>query len=153
MKRILLNLALVTTIGLVGCSSNTQSQNTAIGGVTGAVVGGLAGNAIGGGGAGIGIGAVLGAIAGGVIGHNMDSSDAGQSTTAMNSNQMNQTSSWTNPHTGVTYTMTPTSNFFMVKGNPNCRRFHFTATKPNGKMHAYNGTVCRMANGNWYRVR
>lgn len=152
MKRILMNVALLTTIGLVGCSSNTQSQNTGVGAVSGAVVGGAAAGLLNANPVGLAAGIVGGAIIGGVIGHSMDSTDSATTTTVMKDNNTNQTTKWVNHKTGVTYTMTPTSGVFTMNGNQNCRKFNFTATK-HGKVHHYKGTACLMQDGNWHSVR
>jgi surface antigen len=156
MKQTLRNLALLTTIILVGCSTNTQNENTGIGAVTGGAIGGLAGSAIGGGtgkAVAVGAGIVLGALVGGTIGHSMDSGDKTQTNTVIKNNPTNHATRWTNPNTGMTYTMTPTSDMFAMNGNSNCRKYHFTATKPNGKMHSFNGTACLMNDGYWHTVR
>jgi surface antigen len=146
-----MSVALLTTIGLVGCSSNTQNENTGVGAVTGAAVGGVGAGLLHASPAGIAAGVVGGAIIGGVIGHSMDSTDSTTSYTVIKSNPTNQTTKWVNHKTGVTYTMTPTSDLFTVNGNPNCRKFYFTATK-HGKMHHHNGTACLMQDGNWHSV-
>ena len=156
MKRILTNAALVMMIALTGCSTNTQKENTGIGVATGAVVGGLAGSLVGGGtgkAVAIGVGIVAGALIGGSVGHSMDNSDNSNTYTVMHDNKTNQTTKWVNSKTGVTYTMTPTSDFFTVKGNPNCRRYHFTATQQSGKTSYHNGTVCFRKDGSWYSAK
>lgn len=152
MKRILINLALLTTMGLVGCSTNTQNENTALGAVAGAAVGGVGVGALGGNAVGIGAGIVGGALVGGLIGHSMDSSDQVKSSTVIKGNSTNQTTKWVNHKTGITYTMTPTSDLFTVNGNPNCRNYHFTSTK-HGKIHQYDGTACLMQDGKWHAIR
>jgi len=152
MKRTLINLALLTTIGLVGCSTNTRNENTGIGAVTGAVVGGVGTSALGGNPVAIGIGVVGGALIGGVIGNNMDSTDYATTYTVIKNNSTYRTTQWVNSRTGVVYTMTPTSNLFTVGGNPNCRNYHFTSTKY-GKMYSFDGTACLMNDGRWYTVR
>ncbi len=153
MKRTLINLTLLATIGLVGCSTNTRNENTALGAVTGAAVGGVGVGVLGGNPVAIGAGIVGGALIGGFIGHSMDSTDYTTSYSAMQNNASNKTTSWTNSKTGVTYTMTPTSGLYTVNGNPNCRDFHFTATTKNGKMRSHNGTACLMQDGNWHSLR
>jgi len=152
MKRILIGLAIFSTIGLVGCSTNTQQENTGIGAVSGAAVGGVGAALLHANPAWLAAGIVGGALVGGFIGHSMDSTDNRQTYTVINNNPTNQTTRWVNPRTGVAYTMTPTSGLFTVNGNPNCRDFHFTATK-HGKTHAYNGTACIMKDGYWHTLR
>jgi|SRR5579862_8461838 len=155
MKKILMNIAVLSMVGLVGCSSNTQRENTTVGAVTGAVVGGVAGTFVGNG-AGryvaVAAGAVIGALIGGSIGNSMQSSDNTTTYTVVQSNPTNQTTAWVNPKTGYSYTMTPTSDFFTVNGNPKCRNYHFTVKKIH-KVRAYDGTACFNADGTWYTVR
>lgn len=158
MKQAIMNLLiLIMSISLVtGCSTNTQSQNTGIGAVTGAVIGGLAGSAIGGG-AGqaiaIGVGAVAGALVGGYVGKNMDSSDTVKSTSTLEKNTTNSSTHWTNSNTHATYTMTPISGHFAYKGYSNCRKFRMTTTYSNGKKYRSYGVACRQSNGSWITVK
>lgn len=152
MKGILINLVLLTTLGLIGCSSNTQDQNTGLGAVAGAAIGGVGVGMAGGKAVAIGAGIVGGALIGGLIGHSMDNSDNVRTVTVIKESPTNRTSSWVNSKTGVAYTMTPTSGVFMVNGNPNCRNFHFTATRYS-KIHEYDGTACVMSDGYWHTVR
>jgi surface antigen len=155
MKQVFTKIALVMMIGLTGCSSNTQKENTGIGVATGAVVGGLAGSLVGGGtgkAIAIGAGIVAGALIGGSVGSSMDSTDNSKTYNVINTNKTNQTTKWVNSKTGVAYTMTPTSEFFTVNGNPNCRHYHFTATKQ-GKTSSYNGIACYRKDGSWYSVK
>lgn len=152
MKNILTSLTLAATLLAVGCSTNTRNQNTGLGAVAGAAVGGVGVGLAGGNATAIGLGIVGGALLGGVIGHNMDSTDNDASNAAIRSNATNQPRSWVNSRTGTAYTMTPTSDLFTVNGNPNCRRFHMTATTSSGKTHQYNGTACLMNDGRWHTI-
>lgn len=152
MKKILTGCILATTLMAVGCTTNTRDQNTGLGAVTGAAVGGVGVGLAGGNAAAIGLGIVGGALLGGVIGHNMESSDNNTSNVAMQSNATNQPRSWVNSHTGTAYTMTPTSDSFTVNGNPNCRKFHMTATTRSGKTYQSNGTACLMSDGRWHSI-
>ncbi len=152
MKKVITSLTLAAALTVVGCSSNTQSDNTALGAVGGAAVGGLGVGLAGGNAVAIGAGIVGGALIGGLIGHNMESTDHSASYNSLQSNGTNQTSSWVNRHTGTSYTMTPTSGFYTVRGNPNCRNFHFTATTRNGNTDSSNGTACLMSDGRWHTV-
>jgi len=147
-----MSVALLTTIGLVGCSTNSQKENTGVGAVTGGVIGGVGAAVVGASPVGAVASVVGGAIIGGVIGHSMDSTDSVKGSTVIQNNPTNHTTKWVNHKTGVTYTMTPTSDLFTVNGNPNCRKFYFTSTK-HGKMHHRNGTACLMQDGNWHSVR
>lgn len=156
MKHLLLKASILAlSVNLVACSTNTQSENTGVGAVTGAVVGGLAGSLIGGGTGkvvAVGAGAILGAVVGGMIGHSAESSDHSQTYSALNDYNSNQPTTWTNKKTGVTYTVTPTSGRITVHGNPNCRRFVAQATE-NGHTKRTRGIACRQSNGAWVTVR
>src|SRR5689334_10281114 len=116
-------IALLLSINLVGCSSNTQEQNTTLGAVTGAVVGGGAGAFVGQGlgkAVAIGVGLVGGALIGGYIGHHMDSTDNAKMNTSMNNATYKQTT-WTDEKTGASYSMAPTSKVMAVQGYTTCR--------------------------------
>jgi surface antigen len=157
MKTSLNNLALLISLSmltLVGCSTNTQSQNTTLGAVSGAVVGGLAGSLIGQGTGqvvAIGVGAIAGAFLGGTLGHNMESSDNANMSKAMSSNQTNQPSSWHNNHTNAHYTVTPTSNVMAYNGNNYCRNYH-TNVVISGKQQVVTGVACKQSDGTWKTI-
>lgn len=152
LAKAMIMLASALSVGLVGCSTNTQSENTGIGAVTGAVAGGLAGSLIGGGTGkvvAVAAGAVAGALLGGYIGHSMDSSDTSRMNSAMNNNPTNKATTWTNGN--AKYTVAPTSNTMTVNGNPNCRRYYTTAII-DGKKQKMSGIACRQSDGNWHTI-
>lgn len=157
MKKMITYLVLFLSIfSLVGCSTNTRSENTGIGAGTGAIVGGLAGSLFGQGTGkvvAVGLGAIAGALIGGTIGHNMDSSDCQQTYTTLNHNTPNKSKHWTNKKTGTQYTVTPTSNMMTYQGNPNCRTYNTTSITSDGKTQTVNGTACRQSNGTWQEVK
>lgn len=143
-------IILAAVIGLVGCSSNTQNQNTAVGAVTGGVAGGLIGSAVGGGAA-VAVGAVAGALVGGVIGHSMDSSDNARTYTVLDHNRKGRATMWVNNKTGARYTVVPVSGRMMINGHPNCRKYRATSMM-NGQSHTMYGYACRQPNGSWMTV-
>lgn len=155
MKQAFTMVALAACLtSLVACSTNTQTQNTAIGAGTGAVAGGLLGSLASGAGSGwvIAGGAVVGALIGGYIGHSMDSSDSSQMNTAMDKNSINEPSNWENKKSGAWYKVVPTSGFITYKGDPYCR--HYVAyAKHHGKTVKTKGIACRMKDGMWKQVR
>jgi surface antigen len=157
MKNVLVNIAVlisVSMLALVGCSSNTQSENTGVGAVAGAVIGGVAGSAFGAGtgqAVAVGIGAVAGALLGGYIGHSMDHSDNQTMCHTLDRNKTNHPSNWHNKKTGATYSMKPTSNVMSYNGNSYCRQYETTATI-SGKTQTVTGTACRQSNGSWRTV-
>lgn len=155
MKKILACMVIVTASAslMTGCSStNTQSQNTALGAAGGAVVGGVASGVLGGNPVAIGVSAIAGALVGGYIGHNMDSSDSTSFSNTLLSNKKNMPTHWTNPKTGVVYDVTPTSDRMTINGNPNCRNYKATATI-HGKKHTRYGTACLQSDGTWVKVK
>src|SRR3990167_9165627 len=152
MKKLFINMTLLAMIGLAGCSSNPSDENTGIGAASGAVLGGLGAIAFRGHAVAIGASMVGGAIIGGLIGHSMDNTDHAASATAMKNNSTNQTTQWVNANTHTTYTMTPTSGFFTIDGNPNCRKFHFTSTCAAGKTKNSTGTACLTQDGAWRTI-
>ena len=143
-------LALMISMGLVACSTNTQKENTTLGVASGAVVGGLAGSLIGAGtgqAVAIGVGIVGGALLGGYIGHSMDSTDNTNMNHAM-TNPTNKSTTWTNKKSGNTYTMAPTSKMMAYHGNQHCRKYHTSAIMGGETKQVY-GVACRQADGTW----
>ncbi len=153
MKKIFIRAALlITSFGLVvGCASNTQGQNTAIGAVAGAVVGGggvaLASSS----GGAIAAGAVVGAIVGGVIGHSMESTDTAQAYTVMEKNPPHKAKHWKNAKTGKHYTFIPTSKHIALKGYSDCRNYR-VVMYDNGQKQESAGTACRQPDGSWQTI-
>jgi len=156
MKNGLIKLGLLfLTVCLVGCSTNTQKENTATGAVGGGVLGGLAGSLIGAGtgqAVAIGAGIIAGALIGGYIGHEADSSDTAKANAAMNDNPPNKCTTWKNKKTHKQYSVKPTSNNMTMNGNPNCRTYT-TVIQLDGKTEKTKGTACRQENGNWNIIK
>lgn len=156
MKNILIKIAvLLVSFNLVACSTNTRSENTTIGGVTGAVAGGLAGSLIGAGTGqvvAIGVGAIGGALLGSYVGHSMDSSDNAHVYQALDNNNTRQTTDWKNEKTGAVYKVTPVSKKMTIKGNHDCRKFRAISVINGKKQHVY-GVACRQADGTWRAMR
>lgn len=158
MKNILMKVMLfigLSSLALVGCSTNTQNQNTAIGAVSGAALGGLAGSLVGSGAgqvAAIAGGAIVGGLLGGYIGHNMDSSDNAKMNTAMTNNPAHKSTSWKNKKTGAKYSIAPTSNMMAYQGHQQCRKFHTTVISNNDKRSHIHGVACLQSDGTWQTV-
>lgn len=145
----------LAAVGLVGCSSNTQNENTTLGAITGAVVGGLTGSLFGQGTGqviAIGAGAIAGAFVGGYIGKNMDHRDYQNTCNTLNGNAKDQPTTWKNKRTGIAYSVKPTSNYITYNGNNACRRFQTTTTATDGQSKTVNGVACRQSNGTWREV-
>lgn len=149
MKKTMLKLAcLLLGVSLVACSTNTRTQNTAVGAGAGAVVGGVAAGLAGGNAVAVGVTALAGAVVGGLIGHNMDSSDGSQMNNTMNNTPTHHTKHWKNKQTGANYKVTPTSGNMTMNGTYPCRNYRAT-TSIHGQTETTNGTLCRQSNGNW----
>lgn len=150
MKKILTLMAVsVTSAGLV-LSACTPGNNVPGATAAGAVAGGLAGGLLfKGSAAGIIGGALLGGIIGNVIGNKMDEQDRARMQKAIIVVPINQTTTWTNTNTGVTYQVTPINTFYS-SGNY-CREYK-TRVYLNGEWQTAYGRVCQMPDGTWRPV-
>ncbi len=153
MNRNIIVTGLLTLTLMGGCAGGYNKQQA--GGVLGAVLGG-------GGAYGLAkdssnkeawiiAGALLGALAGDAIGSQLDERDkllAGQSFQAsMEHNPNSQGSSWRNPNTGNSGTVTPTQTYVTAGGQP-CREFQQSIIVGGQTQNAY-GKACRDASGSW----
>jgi len=138
---------------MVGCE--TAGAKTGIGAAGGAAAGGLIGAAAGGGTTGIIGGVLLGGLLGGAIGNALDQRDrrlameANQQ--ALENAQTGNPTTWQNPDSGHSGTVTPTRTYENASGQP-CREFQQTITVGGQTEEAY-GTACRQADGTWKIVQ
>lgn len=144
---------LTVALGLGACESNNVGTKQAVGTVGGAVLGGLLGSQVGGGSGQLwatGAGAVLGALAGSEIGKSLDRADRaymGQTTQAsLEHTRSGETSTWQNPDTGHTGSVTPTRTY--QDNGTYCREFQQSVTIGGKTEDAY-GTACRQPDGTW----
>jgi surface antigen len=150
MKRMHAPLAAIvaaTLVALPGCETPPTKEQK--GTVAGAVVGGVVGSTIGGGtGRTVAIvaGTIAGAVIGGKIGQKMDEADKLKAAQALESTPTGQATTWKNPDTGASYTMTPTKTVESATGP--CRDFTVNGTV-DGKAEMVTGTACRQADGSW----
>jgi surface antigen len=139
--------ASLAALFLGACDSNPSKQD--IGMVSGAVLGGVIGHQIGHG-AGNAIatvgGAALGGYVGSRIGRNMDREDQKKAAQALESSPDQHASSWRNPNTGQSYSVTPKRTYEGADGP--CRDFD-TTTEIDGRKETVHGTACRQADGSW----
>jgi surface antigen len=140
------------SVSLAGCEGVGQKQ--AGGGVIGGAAGGLLGSQIGSGSgrlAATAAGALLGVLAGSEAGKSLDRADqlhAQQTTqTALEGNQTGAVSSWNNPDSGHSGTVTPMRTYQTAQGQY-CREFQQTVTI-NAKTESAYGTACRQPDGTW----
>ena len=147
MKKITQLLAVtITTAGLVvsGC---TPGYNVPGATAAGAVAGGLAGGLIfNGSAAGIIGGALLGGIIGNAVGNQMDARDRAYMQSTIIETPIDETVTWTNLDTGVTYRVTPTRTYY--SGGYFCRQYTTRVYMKRYWQTAY-GRACRMPDGSW----
>jgi surface antigen len=139
--------ATLAALVLGACESNPSKED--VGMVSGAVLGGVLGHQIGGGSgnaiATIG-GAALGGFVGSRIGRSMDREDQRKTAQALEASPDQRASSWRNPNTGQSYSVTPKRTYEGADGP--CRDFE-TTTEIDGRKETVHGTACRQADGNW----
>ena len=134
-----------------------MGEKEKIGSVAGGIIGGLAGSQVGKGKGKLmatAAGSVLGYIFGKEIGTTLDKVDqlhAQQATNkALETNPTGKTSSWENPDSGNSGTITPTQTSYLASGKP-CREYQQSVTVENGTYQT-TGKACRNEDGNWYIV-
>jgi surface antigen len=148
-------VVLAMSASLAACADQGFGANKETGGgLVGAGLGGLAGSQLGSGSgklATTAIGVLLGALAGTSVGKSLDRADqaaadrtAGQ---AFESNPTGQASTWRNPDTGHSGTITPTQTVMQPNGQV-CREFQQTIVV-GGQTQQGVGTACRQPDGTW----
>lgn len=147
-------LALVAVLipwALIGCQTPvTQEQSgTIVGGVLGGIIGSQVGEGRGRTAATV-IGTLVGAAIGGNVGRSMDETDKLRTAQALETLPTGKTSSWRNPDSGNTYTVTPTRTVSSNEGP--CREYTTTAVI-GGKTEKIYGRACRQADGSWRVVQ
>ena len=150
----LIVLALATFI-TSGCVTDMQDNpKQTLGKVFGAGLGALAGSQIGSGKgqlASVAIGALAGAWMGGEIGKSLDAADkAFMNRTTQKSLEYSKagaTSSWRNPDSGNSGTVTPAQAYQKASGDV-CRTFEQTIFV-DGKKETATGKACRNPDGTW----
>lgn len=129
----------------VGCVSSRQES----GALTGAAVGAVLGSTVGKGRNryfSTWLGAVIGASIGSTIGRYMDEQDRMKTIDILETRRTNTATTWVNPDTRNSYTMTPTRTYSSGEGP--CREFTLDAQIGGNTEQVY-GTACRQADGSW----
>lgn len=142
----ILRLVFAATLVLGGCQTATKQQT---GAVIGGIAGGILGNQIGSGSgrtAAIIGGTLLGAVVGGAIGADMDQHDLYQAQEALENTADYNPTTWRNPNTGYTYTVTPTRTYETPRAY--CREYD-TEAYIDGRREYVRGTACRDPDGTW----
>src|SRR5262245_47835132 len=148
-------IVLLLALPVLGCQSlaDTTSANpkAVLGSVGGAALGGGIAALAGGGAGWIVAGALAGGLLGGAIGHHLDSKDkqiaAQTATQAFETNRTGQASTWRNPDSGNSGSITPTHTY-QSAGGQYCREYQQTVTVGGEQRQAY-GTACRQPDGSW----
>jgi surface antigen len=140
-------LVAATVLALAsGCTK--QNVGTAVGGALGGLLGAQVGD-----GAGqlaaTAAGALAGSLIGGSIGSSMDELDQIKSTRALETAPTGQPTSWQNPDSGGSYTVTPTRTWQTAEGP--CREYTTDAVVGGRNERVY-GTACRQPDGQWQAV-
>lgn len=149
-------IALIAMAALLGaCDTvNQAGQKQTIGTIAGAVLGGYFGSKIGKGEGQLwaaGAGAALGAIFGSELGKSLDESDRNMmertSLAALEHTRTGSTSTWRNPDTGHSGTVTPTRTYQQSSGTY-CRDLTQTVDI-DGQTQTATGMACRQPDGSW----
>ena len=150
-------------VGVVGamlaaCQGMQDSPKQTGGTLIGAGLGALAGSQIGSGTgqlAAVAIGALAGAFLGSEAGKSLDRADRAHieqtSQSSLERNSTGQTSSWQNPDTQHSGTITPTRTYQLANGQF-CRDFEQTIVV-DGKSEKATGRACREQSGEWRIVQ
>jgi surface antigen len=137
------------------CESGKSETGAVVGTVLGAVVGGLLGSRIGkGGGKKVAIGA--GVLAGGFLGNHIggqmtceDQAKHEQTTQqALETQPSGAATSWVNPDSGDSGSVTPTRTWQNPDDGKYCREFD-QVIEVNGKQETVTSTACREPDGTW----
>ncbi len=144
----------VLAVTLAACQTSDRGQKETIGTLVGGGLGALLGSQVGGGKgqmAAVAIGALAGAYFGGEFGKSLDKADRAYAERtaqdALEYNRTNQTSSWNNPDSKASGSVTPTRTYQTAEGR-NCREFE-TSIVVDGKTEKASGTACRQPDGSW----
>jgi surface antigen len=155
MKKILA-LLIIFIFALPGCAASGRKEGagTLIGAGTGALLGAQVGS-----GRGrlvaVAVGTLAGAMMGQEIGRSLDRADQlameRNAQQALEHNKSYQASSWVNPDTGNSGTITPVKTFQTAQGNY-CREYQQTVLVGGQEQQAY-GSACRQPDGSWLIVK
>ncbi len=145
---------MLVAVLLASCQDMSNNPKQTGGTLLGAGLGALAGSQIGSGKgqmAAIAIGALAGGLAGGSIGRSLDDADRmyanRNAQQSFETTRTGATSTWRNPDSGNSGTITPTRTYQTARG-ANCREYESTIYVE-GKSETSKGTACRQPDGSW----
>ena len=149
-KGFLFSIVFILTVSLGSGCVGTHEESGAL---TGAAVGALLGSSVSNGRNrpfAMWLGAVVGASIGATVGKYMDEQDRMKTAEILETSRTNTPTTWVNPDTHNTYTVTPTRTYSVAEGP--CREFTMDA-QVGGKTEQIYGTACRQPDGSWKVVR
>ncbi len=153
MKNTSIAIVFAAALSLGACVSDQGNKQT-LGTLVGAGLGGLAGSQIGSGTgqlAAVGAGVLLGGLLGNSVGKSLDEADIAyaerNAQETLEYQPTGATSSWVNPDSGHSGTLTPTATYQSETGRY-CREYQQTVTVGGEPQSAY-GTACRQPDGSW----
>ncbi len=156
MKNSSIAIVFAAALSLGACVSDRGDKQT-LGTLIGAGLGGLAGSQIGSGTgqlAAVGAGVLLGGLLGNEVGKSLDKADVAyaerNAQQTLEYQPTGATSSWVNPDSGNSGSITPTKTY-QSAGGENCREYQQTVTVAGEQQSAY-GTACRQPDGSWKLV-
>lgn len=152
-----ITLMVAFTLLLSGCAAPVgpkESTGTLLGAGTGALLGAQVGS-----GRGrivaVAIGTLAGALLGQEIGRSLDRADRlameQNAQYALEYTRTNQTTTWVNPDSGNSGTLTPVRTYQAAE-NQYCREYQQTIIVGGQEQQAY-GTACRQPDGSWLIVK
>ncbi len=146
----------VAALSVAACVSDQGDKQT-LGTLIGAGLGGLAGSQVGSGTGqlvAIGAGVLLGGLLGNEVGKSLDKADIAyaerNAQQTLEYQPTGATSSWVNPDSGNSGSITPTATY-QSTGGEYCREYQQTVTVGGEQQSAY-GTACRQPDGSWKLV-
>jgi surface antigen len=156
LHRLLVCIAIVLIAGNVNAECNQEGTGggevvgtllgAALGGFLGAQIGDGTGNKVA-----IGAGVLAGGLLGNKLGASMDCQDqqyhVDTTQNALETQPVGQSSTWVNPDTGHSGTVTPVKTFQTADGT-HCREFN-QLLSVDGQTEEVTGTACRQADGTW----
>lgn len=149
-----ISMVAVLATGLAACEGNNYGQKQTGGAILGGVMGGLLGSQVGSGKgqlAATAAGTLLGAVVGSSVGKSLDRADriyAEQTAnSALERNPSGRQSTWTNPDSGHSGSVTPTRTVARADGSV-CRDYETTVTI-DGRTETAVGRACRQYDGTW----
>ena len=155
MLKSLLTVLLISLLSLGSTACVKNNPNEQGGAIIGGVIGGILGNKVGRGKGRMiatATGAAVGALLGSQIGKKLDKVDrihaANAQQTALETNPVGQSLSWSNPDSGNSGTITPIKTVMTTKSDQPCREYQHTVTIGGKTERAY-GRACREADGTW----